>query len=373
MLIPKSDFLGLDQITHLCAGAETPILKSHRSAINRFFEDKSSGAAGRDRILETYGVCKQKIATLLGVAPEEIAFLSSSSEGINLLAYSLEWRPGDNVVVCDLEFPSDILPWTRLQDRGVEIRIVHHQDWSISLSDLGGAIDDQTRVVAVSQVSFLTGQRLRLEELARVVRPSNALLSIDATHATGVVEVQANHADILVSSCYKWLLGVHGLAIFYCNQTRQPDLKPPFLGWHTGTSYGDWQDPTHYSTRSEAARFEPGNPSFIGIYVLNNALDHLLEIGMPRIEAYITSLADRVWNGLQAQGLELMTPQNASRRAGNVCFATPNSEAIAELLGRKGVLVWPGSGRVRISTHLYNTIEDVDRLLSALKEMPNLR
>ena len=267
---------------------------------------------------------------------------------------------------------TEYLPWTRLQDQGVEIRIVHHQDWSVSVSDLGGAIDSDTRVVAVSHVSFLTGERLRLEELVEVVRPSNALLSVDATHATGVVEVQANQADILVSSCYKWLLGVHGLAIFYCNQTRQPHLKPPFLGWHTGTSFGDWQDPTRYSTRSEAARFEPGNPSFIGIYVLNNALDRLLEIGMPRIENYITSLADRVWNGIQALGLELMTSQDGSRRAGNVCFATPNSEAVAEWLGQKGVLVWPGSGRVRISTHLYNTVEDVDRLLSALKEMPDL-
>ena len=364
--------MGLDQIIHLCAGAETPILKSHRSAIDRFFEDKSSGATGRDRILETYDVCKQKIATLLGVSPEEIAFLSSSSAGINLLAHSLEWCPGDNVVVCDLEFPSDVLPWTHLQDRGVEIRIVHHQDWSISVSDLGGAIDGQTRVVAVSHVSFLTGQRLCLEELAEVVRPSNALLSVDATHATGVVEVQANHADVLVSSCYKWLLGVHGLAIFYCNQARQPDLKPPFLGWHTGTSFGNWQDPTHYSTRPEAARFEPGNPSFIGIYVLDNALDHLLEIGMSSIEAYITSLADRVWNGLQAVGLELTTPQDGSQRAGNVCFFTPNSEAVAESLQRKGLLVWPGSERVRVSTHLYNTVEDVDRLLVALKKMPDL-
>ncbi len=372
MLIPKSDFLGLDQITHLCAGAETPTLKSHRSAIDRFFQDKSSGAAGRDRFLEAYDLCKQRIATLLGVSPEEIAFLSSSSEGINLLAHSLKWSPGDNVVVCDLEFPSDILPWTRLQDRGIDIRIVPHRNWSISPSDLGGAIDAHTRVVAVSQVSFLTGQRLPLEELAEVVRPSNALPSVDATHAAGVVEVQASHADILVSSCYKWLLGVHGLAIFYCNKRRQPDLEPPFLGWHTGTSFGDWQDPTHYSMRPEAARFEAGNPSFIGIYVLNNALDRLLEIGMPRIEAYITVLADRVWNGLQELGFELMTPQDGSRRAGNVCFATPNSEAIAEWLEQKGVLVWPGSGRVRVSTHLYNTEQDVDRLLSALKEMPDL-
>ena len=369
MLIPKSDFLGLAQVTHLCAGAETPILKSHRSAVDRFFEDKSGGTRGRDRMLETYDGCKRKVATLLGVSPKEIAFLSSSSEGINLVAHSLEWNRGDNVVLCDLEFPSDVLPWTRLDDQGVEIRIIHQRNWSLSLSDLGEAIDDRTRVVAVSQVSFLTGQRLRLEQLAELVRQSHAVLSLDATHGAGVVEVPAGCADVLVSSCYKWLLGVHGLAIFYCNAERQPDLRPPFLGWHTAASFGDWRDPTRYSVRPEAARFEPGNPSFVGIYILDNALDRLLEIGISRIEAYVASLADRVWKGIEALGLEVMTPQNKSQRAGNVCFSTPNSEAIATRLEERGILVWPGSGRVRISTHLYNTVEDVDRLLSALREV----
>src|SRR5688572_8488249 len=108
MLIPKSDFIGLEEgIAHLCAGGETPMLKSHQAAIERFLADKALGELSRERLAATYRRCKEKVAWLLEVSPEEIAFLSSSSAGINLVAHALEWRPGDNVVVCEVEFPSD--------------------------------------------------------------------------------------------------------------------------------------------------------------------------------------------------------------------------------------------------------------------------
>lgn len=209
MLIPKTEFIGLDGIVHLCAGGEAPMLKTHRQAIDRFLTDKALGEESRGRQEAVYRRCQEKAARLLDVSPEEIAFLASSSEGINLLAHALTWQPGDNVVVGDVEFPSDVLPWTRFQDQGIEVRVVSHRDWAIRLEDIEAAIDGRTRVVAVSQVSYFTGQRLPLEDLSKIVRASNALLLVDATHAAGVVPVQANQADILVTSCYKWLLSLY--------------------------------------------------------------------------------------------------------------------------------------------------------------------
>src|SRR5262245_42777354 len=152
MLIPKSDFIGLENIAHLCAGGETPILKTHQAAIARFLADKALGELSRERFQMTYRRCKEKVARLLEVSPEEIAFLSSSSEGINLMAHALDWQPGDNVVVAEIEFPSDILPWTRLQKQGVEVRLVSPRHWAITLEELAAAMDAQTRVVDISHV-----------------------------------------------------------------------------------------------------------------------------------------------------------------------------------------------------------------------------
>ena len=372
MLIPKSEFIGLEGITHLAAGGETPMLKSHRQAIDQFMIDKSLGEPGRERFEAVFSRCQQKVGQLLGVPAQDIAFLSSSSEGVNLLVYALPWQAGDNVVVCDVEFPSDVLPWTRLQEKGVEIRVVSHRNWAIHLEDIEAAIDERTRLVAVSQVSYFTGQRLPLAALSKIVRAGDALLLVDATHAAGVVPVEARYADILVSSCYKWLLGVHGAAIFYWNRQRLPNLEPPFVGWHTGITIPDWQAPTAYALKPDAGRFTPGNPSFISLYILENALNRLLEIGIPLIEEHVLELSGQVWDGLHRAGWEMMTPQTAMQRAGNVCFMTSEIGRITAGLEERGVIIWGGYGgvgRVRVSTHLYNDEQDVERLLATLQEL----
>lgn len=372
MLIAKSEFIGLDGVTHLCAGGESPMLRSHGDAVARFFTDKALGETSRKRLEETYQRSKKKVSQLLGGSPDDYAFLSSSSEGVNLIARALTWRPGDNVVVCDVEFPSEVLPWMPLQRQGVEIRIVSHREWSIRLEDINAAIDERTRVVAVSHVSYFTGQRLSLAKLAEMVHTTNALLLIDATHSAGVLPVQANHADILVSSCYKWLLGVHGTAIFYWNRERLPHLEPPFLGWNTGVVLPDWQAPTSLELRPDADRFVPGNPSFISLYILENALDHILDVGVPAIQKHVLRLSGKVWDGLRADGWELMTPGEPDGRAGNVCFITPDIDGITSGLAAKDVRIWGGYGgvgRIRVSTHLYNDDEDIARFFSALRSL----
>ncbi len=373
MLIPKTDFIGLEGVTHLCAGGESPMLKSHRAAIEQFFADKALGEGSRHRMDETACRCKQKVGKLLGVPPDNLAFISTSSEGINLLAHGLKWRSGDNVVVCDVEFPSDVLPWTRLKEQGVEVRVVPNQNWIISLTDLERALDDRTRVVAVSDVSYFTGQRLPMKELSEMVHSTNALLSMDSTHAAGVIPVQADYADILVASCYKWLLGTHGVAIFYWNRERLPELEPPFLGWHSGESIPDWHEPTVFTLRSGADRFEAGNLGFISIYILDNALDHILRIGIAAIESHVLHLSGMVWEGLHGLGVELMTPREPSRRAGNICFMTPHINEIMAWLSERKIRVWgayAGVGRVRVSTHVYNSTQDVERLLNAMEDLP---
>ncbi|MBW1995765.1 MAG: aminotransferase class V-fold PLP-dependent enzyme, partial [Deltaproteobacteria bacterium] len=217
-LIPKSEFIGLENIVHLAAGGEAPMLKSHIEVVNRFMSDKALAENSRVRMDDTVNRCKNKVATLFNVAAEDIALLSSSSEGINNLVYGLKWKPGDNVVACDVEFPSEILPWTRLKEKGVEIRIVRNRDWYVSLKDIERKIDKLTKIVAISHVSYFTGQRLPLAELSQMVRSCGALLCVDSTHSAGVIPVEAKLADIMVASCYKWLLATHGVAIFYLNR-----------------------------------------------------------------------------------------------------------------------------------------------------------
>jgi selenocysteine lyase/cysteine desulfurase len=373
-LIPKSEFIGLDNIVHLCTGGESPVLKTHREAIDRFLADKALGEASRKRMDDAVSRCKTKAGQLLGVAPEDIALLSSSSEGVNILVHGLEWNAGDNVVICDVEFPSEIIPWSLLQKKGVDIRIVRNRNWYMSLDDIGNVVDKKTRLIAVSSVSYFTGQRLSMKRLSEIAGVNRSLLLVDATHEAGVVPVEAAYADILVSSCYKWLLATHGVAIFYWNKKRLADLSPPFLGWHSTVSMPDWRNPLNFELRPDAGKFEPANHSFISVYVLENALNRILEIGVSSIEKHVLHLSGKLWEGLNELGYEIMTPENPEERAGNVCFMTDHIQEVTEALADRGIRIWggyAGVGRVRVSTHLYNTEEDVDKLLAALKELPD--
>jgi selenocysteine lyase/cysteine desulfurase len=369
-LIPKSEFISIDDNAHLCAGGESPMLKSHRQAVDRFMFDKSRGELARELEAERVEQARSKCARLFSVNADEITFLSNSSEGINNVAYGLDWQAGDNVVIVDVEFPSGILPWTRLESRGVEIRIVRHRQWQIDLEDISAQIDTRTRVVAISQVSMLTGQRIDVAALSQTVRSSNALLLLDATHAAGVVPVDARLADVMVSSCYKWLLGTHGAAVFFVNRQTLPDFEPPFLGWNSSASHGGWEQPTQFTLQPTLHRFQPGNAGFISIYILDNALDRLLEIGIDHIESHALALSGQLRAAVDELGFELMTPAPDVQRAGNVSFLADNLESIRAQLERRQVLVWgayAGFGRLRISTHLYNDSDDIERCIAALQ------
>ncbi len=371
-LIPKEQFIGLNNVINLATGGESPMLKSHQDVITQFMRDKGAGETARDKEQNVMVRAQQKCAELFSVDARDITFLSSASEGINNVTYGLDWQPGDNVVVADVEFPSDVLPWTRLEDRGVELRIVEHDNWFISLEDIAAKIDHRTRVVAISHVSMFTGQRVNLIGLSRLVRSSNALLLLDATHAAGVVSVEASYADIMVSSCYKWMLGVHGAAVFYWNRERLPNFQPPFIGWNSVARSGGWKDPSAFTLHESADRFLPGNPGFISIYILDNALDHLLSLGAQKIEQHALALSNIALQGIKQLGWELMTPEDDQDRAGNVCFMAPDVNALREALDRKNILVWgayANFGRVRISTHLHNDSQDVERCIAAIQEI----
>ena len=371
-LIPKNQFTGLDGIAHFATGGESPTLRSHQLAVQQFLEDKSRGEPARQLQADVMEQARQRCAQLFKVPAQDITFLSSATEGINVVRYGIEWQAGDNVVVADIEFPSDVLPWTTLQDRGVEIRVVKHDQWVIDEQAILDQVNERTRVVAISQVSMYTGQHMDVTRLSQGVRDAGALFLLDTTHAAGVVPVDAKHADIMVCSCYKWLLGTHGTAVFYWNREKLPLLSPPFIGWASVATSGGWQSPLDFTLPEHADRFLPANPSYISLYVLNNGLQQLLLLGEDKIQRHSLALGKLIQDGLIELGLEMMTPTQERKRAGNVCFMIENVEALRSSLADKGVLVWGAYGRfgrVRVSAHVHNDGDDVSRLIDAIKNV----
>ena len=367
-LISPDAFVGLEGVTHLCTGGEAPWMKSHQSVYADFARLKSRGYEGRGEVAARTEACRKKVARLWNVPAGRVAFMPSSAEGMNWLARGLDWSAGDNIVTTSLEFPSVGYAWKSLEARGVAVRRVPHCRWEVREEDLLAAIDSRTRVLAVSQVSFYTGQCLDLHRLAEGASRRGVLLAVDATHGSGVVEVPAGVTDLCVSSSYKWMLATHGVAPCYLSPRVESRTAATCFGWRNLVAWprDQMEALPDVPIRPMPEKMEPGNPSLVSIMFLSNALDVLLSTGMDRIQEHARQLSARIAAGLERLGYTVITPGESSARSGNTCFLSEEAGKIHDHLRSRGILVWGELGRVRISGHLYNGSRDVDRVLAAL-------
>jgi len=370
-LAPRSDFLGLDGVTHLYTAAECPMLAAGAAALQEYAAQKSRAEAGRAHHAAVAQSAKAAVGRLLGVAPEEIAFVASASDGINQVCGAIDFKEGDNVVVNDLEFPSVTLPWLRLKGRGVEVRVVRHRRWDIPTEALLEAIDGRTRLVALSHVSYVTGLRHDVGAVAGRLRERSAggLLLLDATQSLGVLPVPAGEADFVVSSSYKWVLGTHGLGVLYWNRSRRPDFEPAAVGWYSVENLFAPDRYERFTLKPDAGRFETGYVNFPAIYALGRAVPYLLDVGIDRAAEHALALGDHLVEGLTRLGLAVMSPRERARRGGSVAFAHERAAEIGPALAERHIHVWAGDGRVRASTHVFNDGADVERYLAAVGEI----
>ena len=367
-LIPKTAFIGIDHVAHLATGGEAPVLRANLEAATRFLLDKGDGMPGRERFFITADRARTALAARLGGRPEDVAFLGSASEGLHVASEGIDWQPGDNVVVSQSEFPSVLLAWQRLRPRGVEVRQVGREA-VVAPGEIAAAVDGRTRVIAASHVGYLTGARHDLRRLRVLADRAGARLVIDASHALGVVPVDGALCDVVVACCYKWLLAVHGVSVFYVNSRRWPELGAPWVGWHSTHRDEDWRRRTDYRMRDDGSRFEAGNPPFLPVYVLESALRTLDGLDVRAVEAHVLALGGTLRAGLVKLGLPVLTPEPLEERAGNIVFASDRCLEVEQALRELGVLVWAGDGRVRLSVHAYNDEADVARALGALADL----
>ena len=299
--------------------------------------------------------------------------MPSSGEGMSVLARGLDWRDGDNVVTANIEFPSVAYAWKQCVGKGVEVRRLTHRRGTISEVDLLEALDTRTRVLAVSHVSFYTGQCLDLVRLAERAHKQGVLLAVDATHSSGVLKVPAELTDLTVSSSYKWMLATHGIAPCYWSPKAEGQLQVTSFGWHNLEAWPESADSAENLSdvpiKAMPSRLEPGNPPYLLIAFLDQALEVLIGVGIERIQNHARELAGLAREELERMGYTVLGSSSRPALSGNTCIRVPDSKGLQERLARHSILCWGGFGRLRVSTHLFNGSEDVCRLLSVLKEI----
>ena len=181
------------------------------------------------------GVLRCDLARLIGAAPEEIAFVASTTHGLGLVAEGFPWRSGDSVVTAAEEYPSNIYPWMNLASRGVTLRLVPSRAGRIWVDDLAAAIDGSTRVLTISHVEFASGFKNDLDRLVELCRERNVALCLDAIQGLGphVIDVRRTPVDFLAADGHKWLLGPEGAGLLYVRGEWIERLRPLGVGWHS--------------------------------------------------------------------------------------------------------------------------------------------
>ncbi|MCH2171231.1 aminotransferase class V-fold PLP-dependent enzyme [Myxococcota bacterium] len=361
-----------EEIAYLNHAGVAPISTRVEEALARFVSEATRrGALHYDRFYDAeVERVRNRAATLLGARPEEIAFTKNTTEGIGLVAAGLDWSPGDRVVTCDLEYPSNVYPWWNLQRLGVETTLLPGQDGRLPLEAVETALHEpRTRLLALSSVEFGSGARNDLEALGRLCAQTGVLFCVDGIQSIGCLpmDVSSSGIDFLAADGHKWMLSVEGCALFYCATRVIDAIHPRVVGWRSVTDNTNFDD-YHLNLQSGAGRFEEGTPNTPGIFALGAAIDLLLEIGVEEIEARVLELNDRLVDGLQEKRAHLRSPLGDSDRSGIVSFTVAGEEPrrTAARLRREGIFVIERRGGVRASPHFYNDDDEIDRLLRAL-------
>lgn len=348
-----------------------PISLRVRSAVELFLAESAGGGAFHypkwaQRVVDIRRSCGR----LINAEPEELAFVKSTSHGLSIVARGLDWKQGDNVLVYEKEFPSNLYPWLQLQKKGVEIRVIPSRNNRIAVEDIERLIDPGTRLLAISSVQFSNGFRIDLRRVGEFCHARNILLCVDAIQSLGVIpmDVREYRIDFLAADAHKWLLGPEGVGLFYCARERVELLDPPLIGWKSVVNEFDFDHPD-LRLKSNALRFEEGSMNLMGIIGLGAALDLLFEVGIAAIEQRVLDLGEVIIREAEKRGYSILTPKAREERGGNITFSIPSDPVrMRDALREKGIMVNARGGGLRVSPHFYNTWEELAGLFKAMEQ-----
>ena len=368
----------LEQLTFLDHAAVAPLSAPAADALRRYADQAESAAYCGAGWYARVEAVRRAAARLIGArGPHEIAFVPNTSAGLGLVARGVNWAPGDDVVITNVEYPANRYPWQDLRRQGVSvIEVPQLPDGRIDAEDVAEAITNRTRIVSISHVQYASGHRVDLPPISAMVHHAGGYLCVDAIQSVGAlpVDVQASGIDFLSADGHKWMLGPEGCGIFYCHEELIEMLHPAVVGWMNmvdATDFGNYR----FKLRDDARRFEPGSHNVPGILALGASIDLLLETGVDTIWSRIEALTARFCEGLRTKGYRLFSPRDsAAERSGIVVFepplpslrTTPPPEQIQSALQQRGIVVAIRGGRLRASPHFYNTADQIDALVDAL-------
>lgn len=359
---------------YLNAASMGPLPERSRAAVEAYNRRRSAIHTMRGADFEPLAArCRRAAARLVGGDEDEIALLLNTSFGISLAALGLPLEAGRRVLLSDREFPANVYPWLALERlRGARVQVLPadargNPDEARMLEEIARG---DVGILAISAVQFTSGWVANLEALGRACREHGAFLVVDAIQAVGQmpIDVRASHVDVLAAGGHKWLCGPFGTGFTYVRREIIDRVEPHLVGWTSMRASADLERVLDYELGwiEGARRFEVATQPWQDYAGLAESLELMLEAAPARIRAHVLALQDPLAAWLGEREIEVVSDVRPERRSGIFSFRPADAAGATRTLGRAGVGCVLREGAVRLSPHLYNQAEDVEKVMDVL-------
>jgi selenocysteine lyase/cysteine desulfurase len=372
--IRDTEFGSLAGVTYLNSASTGPLPERTIRALERFNRMRGAPHLLPDPdLFALFEESRRLISRLINATPDEIALATNTSYGLNLAALALPLRKGDIVLVSDREFPANVYPWLHLRQRGIEVELVPvtAEGWPDEAYLLDRLAEPRVKVLAVSLVQFSNGYAVDLAALSRATRETGTWLVVDAIQGLGHVPVDLQQTPVDILSCggQKWLLSPWGTGFMYVRAPLIEQLTPPLAGWTAFEGTDDYTQLTAYRTefRGTARRFETITLPFQDFAGFNESLGLILAEGPERIAAHARACQEPVLDWARRRGVRVSSPEGRHGSA-IVCVAPPDAAAAHARLRAAKVFCSLREGSLRFSPHIFNTVDEMDRVVTILQD-----
>jgi kynureninase len=307
---------------------------------------------------------------VVGAPAGRIALGPSISATVASITSAIDFSKRKKIVTTDLDFPTVGHSFLAKQRDGVHVEFLRSPDrMTVPLELFDQAIDEDTALVCTSHVYFTSGAIQDIAAIATMARAKGALFLVDAYHGTGHVptDVVAADVDFYTSGSLKWLLGGSGITFLYVAE-RNEDMEPALAGWFGMGNMFDF-DVTSLQWREDARRFEMGTLGMASVYAALGGISYIEEIGVERIRERDTFLTNDLIERARKAGFSARVVPNPDERTAIVLLNFDNPRPIVAALAEQGIIVDYRPGAVRISPYFYNTVEENERIVAALKQL----
>jgi len=364
----RGEFPIFEHTTYANSCSQGALSRRVRAAYEEYLDGWDANGAEWGHWVERAEAARRAFARLLHAEPTEVAVTTSVTQGVSAIVSALDLRARPRIVISEYEFPTVGQIAHAQELRGAEVVHVRPEaDGSIPPERFAEAIDERTSLVCCTTLSYRTGHRHDVGEIARLAHEAGALCLADSYQAIGAIDFDA-HAlgvDFVTGGTVKYLLASAGLGFLYVRGELLPGLLPTQTGWFADEDIFQ-MDISDYSPAADARRFDAGTPPVPNIYGGLAGMSIVEDAGTRAIEDHVAGLTTRLIDGLDELGAVVVTPRDPERRGPLVCVKSTDVRTLVDTLEAARIVCSERDSNLRIALHLYNVDDDVDTILAAL-------